>query len=92
MCDKPLRAKDRALLERISEGERGNIWRSPLLEAMKRAGARAHTDEYHRLHVVFGCHSLHISRLDLAKAEDFQTPFKLQLQAMTRDLLMHIPR
>ncbi len=88
MCEKPFREKDRALLERISDARPGNIWREPLINAMKRAGAAVYT-ENKRLCVAFGERAMHISRLDLGMAEDmqFQTSFFRDLQAMARDLL-----
>lgn len=90
-CQKAFRDRDRALLERIACGESGNLWRSPMLEAMKRAGAKVHMDEKRRLQIVFGDHALHPCRLELGHTEDcrYANSFGQKLQALARALLTH---
>lgn len=90
-CQKAFRKKDQALLMRIAEGEPGNLWRSPMLEAMKRAGATVHMDDNHRLQVTFREHTIHPRRLDLGLAEDsaYQTTFGQQLRQLAQALLVN---
>lgn len=90
-CQKAFRDKDRAVLMNIAQGEAGHLWRSPMLEAMKRAGAKVYMDDHRRLQIVFGEQVIHPRRLDLGHAEDcrYDTNFGQQLQSMARALLAH---
>lgn len=90
-CQKAFRDKDIQVLSKIATGAPGNLWRQPMIEAMKRAGASVVTDDKRRLLVVFGEYVVHPSRLDLGKAEDFNyaTPLGQQLQVLARELLAH---
>ncbi len=92
MYKKPFRPKDEAMLEQVAEMRPGNIWRQPLVNAAKRAGATVFIDGQKRLHITFGEHALHPSRLDLGMCEEGETPFRRQLQALARDLLAHARR
>jgi hypothetical protein len=69
MYRKNFREKDRRILQAICDEEKGVLWRSPLIEAMKRAGARIYVDSARRLHAQFGVCVLHISHANLSLAE-----------------------
>ncbi len=89
---KPFRPKDEALLEQIAHDRPGNIWRQPLVSASKRAGASVFIDGQKKLHITFGEHALHVSRLDLGMYEEGDTTFRSQLQALARALLANARR
>lgn len=86
---KPFRPQDEALLQQIAENRPGNIWRQPLVSASKRAGASVFIDGQKKLHITFGHHALHVSRLDLGLYEEGESQFRTELQALARALLRH---